>query len=84
MVSFYRASAGAEIDLIIQTSGAKPHIAIEMKYSLEPKPTKGFWSALSDFKSVRGFVVYPGSEHYPLSEKVFALPVSQLHRIAET
>ena len=79
---FYRTSGGAEIDLIIQPAGKKPIIAIEIKYSLDPRPTKGFWSAFSDLKLARGFVVYPGQEYYPLGKKVFALPASELDRIA--
>lgn len=78
---FYRTSGGAEIDLIIQPARKKLIIAIEIKYSLDPRPTKGFWSAFSDLKSAKGFVVYPGQEYYPLGKEVFALPVSELNRI---
>jgi len=78
---FYRTSGGAEIDLIIQPAGRRPIIAIEIKYSLDPRPTKGFWSAFSDLKSAKGFVAYPGQEYYPLGKKVFALPVSELDRL---
>jgi len=83
MTFFYRTSGGAEIDLIVQPIGKKPIIAIEMKYSLEPRPAKGFWSAFSDLEPAQGFVVYPGREYYPLSKRVFALPASQLNRITD-
>ena len=83
MTFFYRTSGGAEIDLIVQPIGKKPIIAIEMKYSLEPRPAKGFWSAFSDLEPAQGFVVYPGREYYPLSKRVFALPASQLNRIMD-
>ncbi|MCK4293713.1 MAG: DUF4143 domain-containing protein [Planctomycetes bacterium] len=83
MTFFYRTSAGAEIDLIVQPSGKKSIVAIEVKYSLEPRPTKGFWSAFSDLQPAHAFVIYPGNEYYPLSKKVFALPASQLDRITD-
>ena len=78
---FYRTGGGAEIDLVVRRGGNKPPIAIEIKHSLDPRPTKGFWSAFSDLGSARGFVVYRGGEFYPLSDSVFALPVSRLKQI---
>ena len=58
-------------------------IAIEIKYSLAPKPEKGFWIAFSDLKCRTGFVVYPGDESYPAGEDVHILPVKNLMRIVE-
>ena len=78
---FYRTGAKAEIDLVIQPGGRKPLIAIEIKHSLTPKPTQGFWSAFSDLEPAQAFVVYPGDEYYPVREGVFALPICQLDRI---
>ncbi|MHC4675140.1 MAG: DUF4143 domain-containing protein, partial [Planctomycetota bacterium] len=80
---YYRTRAGAEMDLLLQLSG-KRLMAIEIKYSLEPKPGRGFWSAFSDLGSARGFVVYPGAECYPLGKNVSALPVHELQRVLET
>jgi predicted AAA+ superfamily ATPase len=80
---FYRTSAGAEIDVVLQMPGGAPGIAVEAKFSLDPRPTKGFWSALDDLHPARSFVVYPGAEFYPLAENVWALPASQIARLAE-
>lgn len=80
---FYRTSAGAEIDLVLQPAGGAPRVAVEAKFSLDPRPTRGFWSALADLQPAGSFVVYPGTEFYPLAENVWALPAGQLTRLAE-
>jgi predicted AAA+ superfamily ATPase len=71
---FYRTSAGAEIDLVLQALGGTSPVAIEVKFALDPRPTGGFWSALGDLCPARSFVAYPGTEFYPLGESVWALP----------
>ncbi len=80
---FYRTLAGAEIDLVLQLPGGGPPIAIEAKFSLDPRPTRGFWSALTDLRPARSFVIYPGAEFYPLGENVWALPPGQITRLTE-
>ncbi|OHB67089.1 MAG: ATPase [Planctomycetes bacterium RBG_13_60_9] len=81
---FYRTSAGAEIDLILQVPRGGSPIAIEVKFSLDPRPAKGFWSALDDLQPARSFVIYPGTESYPLANNVWALPATQVSRITGT
>ena len=80
---FYRTLAGAEIDLVLQPPAGEPPIAIEAKFSLDPRPARGFWSALEDLHPARSFIVYPGMEFYPLAENVWALPATQMMRLAE-
>ncbi len=80
---FYRTNAGAEIDLLLFDSKNKP-VAVEIKYSLSPAVSKGFWNACEDISCKRGYVVYPGEETYPIGKGVFALPVKQLKKIIET
>jgi len=75
--SFYRASGGAEIDLVLALPGRRPW-AIEIKRSLDPKPARGFYSAWDDVKPEAGFVVYPGQERFPLSQAVEAISVADL------
>lgn len=79
---FYRTSAGAEIDLLLLDDNDRP-VAVEIKYSLSPKPGKGFWSAIDDLACEKAFVVFPGDESYPLQKNAFTLPVAQMHRIFE-
>lgn len=81
--SFYRASGGAEIDLILKLPGHKPW-AIEIKRSLDPKPAKGFHSACADLKPEARFVVYPGEERFAVSHGVEAISITELaQKIAE-
>ncbi|MBO6575159.1 MAG: ATP-binding protein [Rhodothermales bacterium] len=74
---FYRSAGGAEIDLIIGRPGGRTW-AVEIKRSLSPKPRRGFHHAREDVKPDQSFVVYPGSERYPISDDVECIPVEQL------
>jgi len=77
---FFRTAAGAEIDLILAHSGKNP-IAVEIKFSATPEVSKGFRSACQDLQCSKEYVVYPGSETYPLSKTTTALPLQQIRRI---
>lgn len=79
---FFRTNAGAEIDLLLIDAKNRP-VAIEIKYSLSPAVTRGFWNAYEDLGCKRGFVVYPGAESYPIGNNVFTLPIKELPRIWE-
>ena len=74
---FYRASGGAEIDLVLTLPGRKPW-AIEIKRSLVPKPARGFHHACADVQPEARFVVYPGDESFPLSSEVLAIGAVEL------
>lgn len=76
-IFFYRTSAGAELDLLFFNKKNEP-IAVEVKYSLSPGLSKGFRIAFEDLSCSKGFVVYPGEESYPLTEKIFTLPAKNL------
>jgi uncharacterized protein len=78
-IFFYRTNAGAEIDLLFLDSKNKP-VAVEVKYSLSPGVTKGFWNAFEDLSCRAGFVIYPGEEIFPLGRDVFALPIRNLEK----
>ena len=75
--SFYRASGGAEIDLILTLPGRRPW-AVEVKRSLNPRPSKGFHSACQDVEPEAKFVVYPGDERYRVAEDIEALRLLDL------
>lgn len=79
---YYRTSAGAEIDLIT-ISPENTVTAIEIKYSLQPKPTIGFWNAFEDLSCKQGFVIYPGKESYPLHSNVTALSIKHLQQLSQ-
>ncbi len=81
-VYFYRTNAGAEIDLVLFDKKNKP-VAIEIKYSMSPAVSRGFWNACEDLGCEKGFIIYPGNEIYPVGKNVFAMPVRELARILE-
>lgn len=80
---FYRTSAGAEIDLVVQPPATRPLIAVEIKRTLSPRPTKGFLSAFADLGNAQGFFVYPGAESYPLGKRIQALPAERLTQLLD-
>jgi len=82
--SFYRTSAGAEIDLVLEPAGQQQRIAVEIKLGLAPRPSKGFHIALADLAPARGYIVYPGQERYQLASNVTALPMHELAAVLET
>jgi hypothetical protein len=77
--NFYRASGGAEIDLLLKLPGHKPW-AIEIKRNLDPRPRKGFYSACIDVKPEARFVVYPGAERFPVAQNIEAISLKALAR----
>lgn len=77
--SFYRASGGAEVDLVLVLPGRRPW-AIEIKRSLEPKLTKGFHHACADIDPEAKFVVYSGTERFRVADDVEAIHVCDLAR----
>ncbi len=76
--SFYRTSAGAEIDLLLELPGARGRWAVEIKRGLAPRVERGFHSARSDVEPSQSFVVYSGEERYRISEEVEAIGVAEL------
>jgi predicted AAA+ superfamily ATPase len=75
--SFYRTSGGAEVDLVLTWADGREW-AIEVKRTLAPRLERGLRSALADVEPDRSFVVYPGSERYPLDEGVEAIGMAEL------
>jgi len=74
---FYRTSAGAEIDLLLELPGGI-RWAIEIKRGLSPKLGKGFYQAWEDLKPQRGFVVYSGEETYPIGTGIEVTGVREM------
>jgi hypothetical protein len=70
--SFYRTSAQAEVDLVLEGPNRQVW-AVEIKRSSAPTVTKGFHLACEDIRATRKFLIYPGTECYPLSNDVEAM-----------
>ena len=72
---FYRTSAGAEIDLLLQRPDGRLWV-FEIKRSLSPKVERGFHSACEDLKPDRRILIYPGSETFPLGNGIEVMSLS--------
>ncbi len=73
--AFYRTSAGAEIDLVIEFN-PKERWALEVKRSLgSPAPSKGFYIGCADIKATRQIVLYPGDERFKLDAQTEVMPL---------
>ena len=77
---FYRSQVGAEIDLLLAWPNGDLW-AVEVKRSLRPKLERGYHNACEDLQPVRQFVVYPGTETFPLGAELTALPLSDMCKL---
>ncbi len=75
--SFYRTSAGAEIDLVLTLPNRKLW-AVEVKRSSAPKVERGFHSACADLRPQKQYVVYPGAERFSLGDRIDAIGLAAL------
>ncbi len=75
--SFYRTSAGAEIDLVLTLPG-DVHWAVEIKRGSAPKVERGFHHACMDINPARRFVVYNGNECFKLNAETEAISLAEL------
>ena len=73
---FYRTSAGAEMDAVIDTGSER--IGFEIKLSDAPRVTKGFWNACADLQLSRAYVVAPVEHSWPLSDIAKVVPFATL------
>ena len=76
---YYRTSNGTEVDLIL-TLPAGRIWAIEVKRSSAPKLERGFHTSCEDLEPKKRFVVYPGTERFPLDEFTDAIGIVELMR----
>ena len=83
MASFYRTSAGAEIDLLLEIPGARGPWAIEIKRGLSARPGKGFHHAREDVRPERAFLVHSGEERYPITEDIEAIGLREMASLLE-
>jgi len=77
---FYRTSAGAEIDLVIEF-GLNDYWAIGIKAIRIPSLKKGFHMACEDLKVKEKFVVYTGEDKFRSSNAVTILSLSHFLKI---
>jgi len=78
---YFRTYAGAEIDLILERPGGNAPLAFEFKFSKEPHPTRGFYTAIRDLGADNAFMVAPIGERYPIRDGIVGLPVKELPEV---
>lgn len=76
--AFVRTATGDEIDLLLQLPGHHAPWAIEVKHGLAPHLAAGFHTASATVQPERGFVVYGGTERYPLAPGIEAVALADL------
>ena len=81
--SFYRSSAGAEIDLLLTLPDGAIW-AIEIKRSTSPKVTRGFYIAADDLGVAERVLVYAGERVVPGQGGLQAMPLADaMERLAQ-
>jgi hypothetical protein len=73
---FWRTHAGAELDLLLVQGSRR--LGFEFKYSETPRTTKSMHSTLADLALQELTVVYPGTESFPLAERIHARPLADV------
>lgn len=76
---FYRSSAGAEIDLVLELPKGR-RWAIEIKRSSAPTVSRGFHSAAADLEAMARYIVHAGPTSFPLAHGVVATTLADLQR----
>ena len=79
---FWGTHAGAELDLLIQRGGER--YGFECKLADAPGATRSMHVAAADLGLRHLYVVYPGTETYPLGDAISALPASEIPTLART
>lgn len=70
--SYYRSSNQAEIDLVLEF-GSKEVWGIEIKKSSAPTISSGFHRACEDIAATKKYVVYSGSDRFPMRGDIEAV-----------
>jgi uncharacterized protein len=78
---FYRTTAGAELDAVIDTGAER--IGFEIKLSSAPKVSKGFWHACDDVGVSRAYVVAPVANGWPMAAKVEVISPFQIPSVCQ-
>jgi predicted AAA+ superfamily ATPase len=74
--SYYRTSARAEIDLVLEGPG---HVlALEVKRTATPRPERGFRNGCEDVRASGRFYVVPSGEAHPLGHGIEAVPLPDM------
>lgn len=76
---FWSTHNEAELDLLIFKNGKR--LGFECKYTDNPKITKSMNIALEDLKLDHLYIIFPGTKHFPMNEKITACGLDALQKI---
>ncbi len=80
--SYYRTSAQAEIDLVLEGPGTQV-IALEIKRTLSPKISRGFRHGCEDVAATSRYYIMPRGEGYPLEPDTEAISLTGVLKVLE-
>lgn len=72
-IYFFKTHGGAELDCLLLKNGKR--YGFEFKFQDAPACTKSMHIVIQDLKLTRLWVIYPGENKYPISDKIDALPL---------
>jgi len=75
--SFYRSSAGAELDLVLEGPRSRV-IAIEIKRTSAPSLSRGFPLGAADVRATERWFVMPWGDEFPIGHDTRAIALGQL------
>ncbi len=73
---FWSTHSGAKIDLLFFRDGKR--YGVEFKFNEAPKITKSMHIAIKDLSLDYLWVIYPGAEEYPVTDKITVRPLAKL------
>jgi len=80
--SYYRTSDQTEIDLVLEKA-VKEVWAIEIKRTSSPKTKASFHNACSEVNASRKFIVYAGTERFPLARGTEAIGLIEFLKLLQ-
>jgi predicted AAA+ superfamily ATPase len=79
---YWATHGGAELDLLVRIAGKQ--YGFEFKYTDAPGTSRSMRIALQNLALEHLWVVYPGRQEYALDERITAIPVDSIPRLAAT
>lgn len=76
---FWGTHGGAELDLMFFHQGKR--YGIEVKFSEAPEVSRSIHTAIKDLGLEHLWIIYPGSQAYPVQERISVLPLQQITQL---
>jgi len=80
---YWRTASGAEVDLLIEHRNRLIPFEIKLGSAPQLKDVLGLVTCMADLHLPKGYVIYPGTSDYSLSNNIWALAAEPLFRNPE-